>query len=165
MQVIYVCCAVIHHRRDQRMEQQSFTTAFLVDRSPAEVFDAVNKVRGWWSGEITGDTDRAGAEFTYRVPDVHSSTQSIQELIPGKKIVWRIMDATLSFVKDTSEWKDTMIIFEIAPKGESTEVTFTHLGLVPEFECYHACSNAWGMLINGNLRNFIITGEVQPSPW
>ena len=147
------------------MENQNFTASFLVDQTPKEVFDAINNVRGWWSGEIEGDTDKLNAEFKYRVPDMHYSKQKITEFIPGKKVVWHVSDASLSFVKDKNEWKGTNIVFEIAKKGNKTEVRFTHIGLVPDFECYNDCSNAWGMLINGNLRKLITTGKVQPSPW
>jgi hypothetical protein len=147
------------------MEQNSYTTTLLVDRPPSEVFAAINNVRGWWSGEITGETDRPGAEFTYEVPGIHRSRQRIEEFIPERKIVWHVTEATLSFVSDTREWKDTMIVFELVPNDGNTKLIFTHVGLVPEFECYTACSNAWGLLVNGNLLNFIRTGEVQPSPW
>jgi len=147
------------------MENQNFATSFLVDQTPEEVFNAINNVRGWWSGEIEGDTDKLNAEFTYRVPDMHNSKQKIMEFIPGKKVVWHVSDASLSFVKDKSEWKGTNIVFEIAKKDNKTEIRFTHIGLVPDYECYSDCSNAWGMLVNGNLRKLIITGKVQPSPW
>ncbi|MBE0538812.1 MAG: SRPBCC domain-containing protein [Ignavibacterium sp.] len=147
------------------MENKNFTTTLLVDQTPEEVFNAINNVRGWWAGEVEGDTNKPGAEFTYRVPDMHFSKQKITEFIPGKKVVWHVSDATLSFVKDKSEWKGTDIIFEIGRKGSKTEVRFTHKGLVSDFECYNDCSNAWGLLINGNLHKLIITGKVQPSPW
>lgn len=147
------------------METRGYTTSFTVDQTPEEAFNAINNVRGWWSGDINGDTNKLGAEFTYRVQDVHRSKQKITEFIAGKRVVWRVLDADLSFTKDKGEWKGTEIVFEIAKKGDKTEVHFTHLGLVPAYECYNNCSNAWGLLVNGNLRKLITTGKAQPSPW
>ncbi len=147
------------------MNSQSYSVSFTADRPADEVFKAINNVRGWWSGEITGDTDRLGAEFTYRVPNVHFCRQKITEFIPGKKIVWHVLDANISFVKDKEEWKETDIVFEIAKQGNKTEIRFTHKGLVPAFECYKDCSNGWSVLVNGNLRKLITTGKDQPSPW
>jgi len=147
------------------MNDQSYSLTFLVDQSPAEVFAAVNRVPDWWSGEVTGGTDKVGEVFTYTVPGVHYSQQKVAELIPGAKVVWLVTDASLTFVKDKSEWKGTDIVFEIAKKGGQTELRFTHRGLVPDFECHEACSNAWGLLVGGNLRMLIATGQTQPSPW
>jgi hypothetical protein len=45
--------------------------------------------------------------------------------------------------KDKSEWKGTKVVFELERKGDKTEIRFTHMGLVPEYECFTACSNAW----------------------
>ena len=147
------------------MNIQDFTTTILVDKTPQEIFDAINNVRGWWSGEIEGETNTPGAEFTYQVPGTHISKQKITEFIPAKKVVWHVTDANLSYLKDKSEWRGTDIVFEIKKTGDKTEVRFTHKGLVPACECYDAVSNAWSMLINDNLRNLIITGKDQPSPW
>ena len=144
------------------MKEQGFTTSFTVDQTPQEVFDAINNVRGWWPGEIDGDTGKLGAEFTYRYKDFHKSTQRVSELVPGKKLVWHVSDAELTFFKDKSEWIGTDIVFEITRKKDKTELTFTHVGLVPTFQCYGDCSGAWGELVGRNLRNLITTGKPQP---
>jgi hypothetical protein len=60
------------------------------------------------------------------------------------------------------EWKGTEVVFEVS-KGDKTEVRFTHLGLVPEYECFNVCSNAWGSYINGSLRSLITTGKGHPN--
>jgi hypothetical protein len=154
--------------RRETMSDQNLTFAFTVDQTPEEAFAAINNVRGWWSGEIEGETGNLGDEWTYRYKDVHYSKQRITELIPGKKVVWNVLDGYLNFVNDKTEWTGTRIIFEISRKGDrttggKTEVRFTHLGLVPEVECFNACSNAWSSYINGSLRSLITTGKGRPN--
>ena len=145
------------------MATKDFTTNILVDQTPQEAFNIINNVRGWWTGEpgVDGNTDKLGDEFTYRYGNIHYSKQKVTELIPGKKVVWLVTDSELNFIKNKSEWTGTKIIFEIAKKGDKTEVRFTHMGLVPEVECYGDCSNAWSSYIKNSLRNFITKDKVQ----
>jgi uncharacterized protein YndB with AHSA1/START domain len=145
------------------METRGFSTTFTVDQPPHEVFDAINDVRGWWSGEIDGSTDQLGAEFTYRHQTLHRSTQKVTELVRGKRVVWHVSDASLEFVQDKTEWLGTDIVFEIARKGNQTEVRFTHLGLLTSHQCYEACSGGWRFYINDSLRRRITTGQGDPS--
>jgi len=144
------------------MNNKSFTTSILVDQTPEEVFNAVNNVRGWWSEEIEGETDRPGAEFKFHYQDLHYSTHKITDFVPGKKVVWHTTDSRINFVKDKTEWNGTDIIFEIAKKGKKTELRFTHSGLVPAIECYGKCSGAWGYYINDSLRALITNGKGEP---
>jgi hypothetical protein len=144
--------------------QRNFSVTILVDQSPREVFDAINDVRGWWSEEIEGPTDQLGAEFEFHYQDLHRSTQKITEWVPGKKVVWQILDSQLNFVADKREWNGTEVVFEIAQKRGKTELRFTHVGLVPTFECYGDCSGAWGFYVNDSLRSLITTGKGQPNP-
>src|SRR2546421_12128569 len=140
------------------MSDQHYTTAFTVDQTPEEAFAAINNPRSWWTGEFEGNADKLGDEFTYRYEPHHYSKQKVEEFLPGKKVVWLVTESQLNFIKDKSEWTGTKITFDIAKKGERTEVRFTHVGLDPEIECYDACSNAWGSLINGSLKSLIATG-------
>lgn len=144
------------------MTTQNFTITFSVDQTPEEVFAAINNVRGWWSENIDGRTDLPGAEFTFRHKDIHRSTQKITELVPGKKVVWHVVDSQLNFVQDKTEWNGTDVVFEIAREDGKTELRFTHVGLVPAFECYGGCSGAWSFHID-SLRSLITTGQGQPT--
>jgi hypothetical protein len=145
-------------------DHPDFTTSFLVDQTPQEAFDAINNVRGWWSAEIEGGTGKLNDEFTYHYKDVHRCKMKLTEVIPGKKVVWLVLDNYFDFTKDKSEWKGTQIVFEISAKDNQTQVRFTHIGLVPEYECYKICHDAWSGYINKSLRSLITTGEGQPNP-
>ena len=145
------------------MKTKDFTTTILVDQTPKEVFNAINNVRGWWSEEIEGSTDKLNDEFNYHYEDVHSCKMKIIELVPNKKVVWFVLDNYFKFTKDKSEWKGTKIIFEIAEKDNKTQIRFTHEGLVPEYECYEICRDAWTSYIQKSLRNLITTGKGQPN--
>jgi len=137
------------------MNDENLTITFTVGQTPEEAFAAINNVRGWWSGEIEGNTDRLGDEFTYRYDDVHRSKQKITELIPGRRVVWHVLEGYVNFTRDKTEWTGTDVNFDISRMGDKTQVRFTHVGLVPEYECFDSCSNAWGFYINRRLRSLI----------
>jgi hypothetical protein len=145
------------------MSEVSYTTSFMVDQTPDAAFAAINDVRGWWSGEIKGNTQRLGDEFTYRYEDLHLSKQKITESVRGRRVAWKVLDGYINFVQDKTEWLGTTITFDISKHGKQTEVRFTHVGLVPEFECFDSCSNAWGFYINNSLRDLITTGKGEPN--
>jgi uncharacterized protein YndB with AHSA1/START domain len=151
-------------KETKTMTSSDFTAAFTVGRTPEEVFAAINDVRGWWSGNIEGDTDALGAEFTYRYKDVHYTKQKISEFVPNQRVVWHIEEAFLNFTEEPDEWAGTDVTIEITPNGDETEVRFTHRGLVPEFECFEACSSAWSFYVNGSMKRLITTGRGEPNP-
>lgn len=141
------------------MKTTDFTTSIVVDKSPQEVFDAICNVAGWWQGEIKGNSKKLDDQFIYKMGDAHFSIQRVAEVIPSKKIVWFVTESKLTFVTNKTEWSGTKIVFDIAQDGNKTKVTFTHKGLVPEFECYNACSNGWQQLIQKSLFGLITTGK------
>jgi hypothetical protein len=143
---------------DSTNKNNDLTITIVVDKTPEEAFDAITNVRGWWSGDIEGPTDVLGKEFTYRYEKLHYSKQKVTELARGKRVVWLITDSHLDFVENKREWNGTSVVFDIARKGNRTEVRFTHAGLVPAHQCFGDCSDAWGSYIRGSLRRLIETG-------
>jgi hypothetical protein len=145
------------------MESKNFTTKILVDQSPKEVFTAINNVRGWWSENIEGFTQTLNDEFIYHYKDVHVCKLKIVESVPDKKVVWLVLENQFNFTKDKNEWKGNEIVFEISVKDGKTQLEFTQIGLVPEYECYTVCQDAWSSYIQGSLKNLITTGKGNPN--
>ena len=136
----------------------------MTNATAQEAFNSINKVTKWWTENLEGSSQKLNDEFTVRFDDVHVSTQKLVEVIPNKKAVWLVTDSALNFVKDKQEWTGTKISFEIFEKDNETEIRFTHLGLVPKYECFEACSNAWSEYIQQSLLNLITEGKGQPTP-
>jgi len=141
-----------------------FTTTFLVDQTPQEVFNAINNVRGWWSAELEGNSTQLNDVFEYRHKEFHYSKHRLTEVTPDKRIVWLTTDSSLSFTKDPDEWTGTSIIFDITQLGDKTQLLFTHEGLTPRVECYNDCSSGWTHYIHKSLYPLITTGKGEPDP-
>jgi hypothetical protein len=144
------------------MKKQDYNASITVNATAQEVFNAINNVRGWWSKSFEGHVEKLNDIFTVRFGDVYI-TSEIVEFIPGKKTVWHVMDCNKPWLKNTKEWNDTKMSWEISEKNKKTEIRFNHLGLVPEIECFDACSNAWSQYIQGSLFKLLTEGKGKPS--
>lgn len=138
------------------MKNQDFTTTILVDQTPQQAYRTILDVSAWWSGlfdeSFEGNSEKTGDEFSFRAGQgAHYTRQKLVELVPEKKVTWLVTEANLSFVNKTAEWEGTEISFDISPENNKTRITFTHKGLVPDFECYDACALAWTKYLQERL--------------
>jgi hypothetical protein len=143
------------------MTTSDFTTTFVFDQSPATIFNAINNIKGWWSEDSEGASEKLHDEFTVRFNDVHVSSQKLTALVPEQKVEWLVTTSNLNFLKDKQEWDGTRVTFELEPKGNQTQLRFIHHGLVPEIECFNDCSKGWTFYLN-SLHSLITTGQGQP---
>lgn len=145
------------------MKEQDYATSFTVDKDPTTVFNTITNFRAWWSEQIEGNTDQLNETFFYHYKDVHLCKIKLIEIIPGKKLIYQVIDNDFNFIKDKSEWINTHLIFDISNEGGKTKVQFTHKGLVPDYECYNICQDAWTGYIQGSLQSLITTGKGKPN--
>jgi hypothetical protein len=144
------------------MKEQDYRITLTVNVTAGEAFKSINSVSKWWTEDLEGSSQKLNDEFTVRFGDIHVSKQKLVEVIPGKKVMWLVTDSKLNFIKDKQEWTNTRIVFEILHQNNKTKINFTHIGLVPEVECYNACVGGWDQYIKGSLFKLLTEGKGAP---
>ena len=130
------------------MSGRNFTYSFESSKTSDKIFETLLDPKKWWVGvfeeTITGKSKNVDDVFTFLAGGgVHRTTQKMVERIPNKKVVWLVTASNLSFLEKPDEWLNTKFYFELSASGSKTKITFTHVGLQPEIECYDACSSGW----------------------
>ncbi len=143
------------------MAQQYLNYSISAKITPAEAADKISRPSEWWGKNIDGTSQKPGDTFTYHAGDTWV-TFKVAEVIPDKKIVWKVSDCNLHWIDDKKEWKDTSIVWDIAMSGDSAQIHFTHQGLVPGMECYNDCEKGWSDYIKQSLFKFITKNEGLP---
>ncbi|XZF15506.1 SRPBCC family protein [Chitinophagaceae bacterium MMS25-I14] len=143
------------------MEKKDYSTTVAVNASPGEVMKKIGLVDGWWAKNFTGKADALHDKFQVRFGET-SVDFEISELVPGKKVVWKVTDCYLHWLNDKKEWNGTKVVFDISPEGNETQINFTHVGLVPGMECYNNCNAGWNGHVTGSLATFINKGKGMP---
>lgn len=140
------------------MSTQDFTTSIVVDQTPAEVYRAVNDPRAWWSDSIEGEPANLNGEWTYHFGGSHRSKLKTVEMSKDKRVVWLVTENFFDWTRDEREWTGNRITFEISQKDGKTQLVFTQIGLVPAYECFTACRDAWTGFVQKSLYRLITTG-------
>lgn len=141
-----------------------FKTTLSVDSSPAEVYQSLtNDIANWWTEMFEGTSNEVGKSFTVRFGSAVFKKFAVTELVADKKVVWDVVDSFIDLPELTrkTEWIGTQIIWEIATHQEKTILTLTHVGLVPEIECFSICENGWRNFTK-SLHDFLDTGVGKP---
>ena len=127
----------------------------------SEFLRSINSVSKWWTENIEGSSEKLNDVFTVHFGDAFV-THQLKEVIPAKKVVWLVTDCYLSWFKDKEEWNGTKMSFEISTKDNVTQINFTHIGLVPEVECYDNCVKGWDQYFKDSLFKLLTEGKGEP---
>ncbi|MGV9385466.1 SRPBCC family protein [Nonomuraea sp. NPDC003707] len=156
-------------------DTEYLTATMTVDRTPEQVFEAITNVRGWWSENLIGHSAALHDEFVFTDDSEYAGETvrakkglrfarfQITEFVPGRRVVWHVVDSDNTGLDDRDEWTDTNVIFDITTDAQGTTLHFTHEGLTAaESACFEACSRAWTFFITKSLPQLLTTGAGQP---
>jgi len=143
------------------MVNKSFHTAIIVDATPLEATKKINQVNKWWAKKVKGKSENLNDEFKVDFGETFVDFR-ITELVPGKKVVWLVTDCNLHWIENKKEWNGTEVVFEVSPSDNKSKIDFTHVGLVPDAECYEDCKIGWSEHITDSLKAFINEGTGMP---
>ena len=143
------------------MEKKDYQSNISVNATPAAAYDAICRVADWWASSFRGASRWAGDGFSVRFGKTTVDFRVV-EAIPERKLVWLVTDCHLDWLEHKKEWKDTRISWEIMPGGKQTRIDMTHVGLVPEAECYNNCREGWDFYVKESLFKLLNEGKGVP---
>lgn len=143
---------------EDRNKKKDFHQTITVNASAEEAMKKISQINNWWKKDFTGSAKNLKDTFTIPFGNPSFVDFVVSEFVPNKKLVWKVTDCYLPWFQDKKEWNNTEVVFDITEEGDKTKIDFTHIGLIPEIECYDVCEKGWNGHIN-TLLKFINEGE------
>jgi Activator of Hsp90 ATPase homolog 1-like protein len=121
-------------------------------------FDALTTLEGlsaWWT-PASGDAT-AGGELIFSFGADRLAVMHVDVAEPKVGVRWT---TTACHVSD---WVGTSPQFDLEPLAEGgTAITFRHVGLTTQLECWSDCNSGWNHFIS-SLRTYLDTGIGNPN--
>ena len=84
------------------MNGQDYSASITANIRAQEATARISRVADWWTAHFTGASGRVGDSFTVRFGETFVDF-AVVELVPGRRIVWRVTDCNLQFIEDKKE--------------------------------------------------------------
>lgn len=136
----------------------NYTQEVKIIANKQRVFDALSKQMELWWGKVDQTIKGVGDEFSVFFGKAYWTFQ-IVEFEENDSMAWKVIDGQPEF---NNEWVGTLLLWQLKEDEGKVIVSFTHLGLVPEFDCYDICAPTWDMFITKSLKQFVETGKGTP---
>lgn len=144
------------------MKDKNYQSSITTSLSPEETMLRINQVSKWWAKDFEGESEDINDVFTIRFKSGDTYTCKVTKIIPSKKIVWDVIDSYQGWNSKPTEWNGTQIIWEITSENDNTLLQMTHIGLIPEFECFSSCRQGWDYLVKHSLQKLLNENEGVP---
>jgi len=141
------------------MKNNNFSSTFSAKIDASEAIKKISQVPEWWGITFAGHSEKQHDKFTVKMSGDSFFEMTVEELVPGKKVVWLVTDCNMPWFADKKEWANTRLIFDLVENNGITELTFTHEGLTPDVECYNDCESGWTHWIKTSLFSYFTTGK------
>ena len=128
--------------------------------TPKTIYEALTTVdglAGWWTRDTSGTPGETAGTIAFRFPPVGGFDMEVAELIPDKRVVWRVVG------ESPEEWLGTTVEFELRQDGDYTIVMFKHAGWREPVEFMNHCSTKWATFLL-SLVQLAETGAGSPAP-
>ncbi|MDX6277399.1 MAG: hypothetical protein QOJ72_1527 [Nocardioidaceae bacterium] len=123
-----------------------------------EVYAALTTIEGlsgWWATDTKGQVEVGGIlEFRF-IPG--GFDMKVLELVPGKRVLWEVVDGP-------PEWVGTTVRWDLTQVDDWTIVLFAHEGWAEPVEFMYHCSTKWATFLI-SLKQLIETGKGAPEPY
>ncbi len=141
------------------MNNENFTRSISVKISASEATKKIFNITDWWRVSCEGKPEKQNDQFVIKMGGDSFFDCTVEEFIPGKKIVWLITDCNMPWYDDKKEWAHTRLIFDLSESDGLTTLKFTHEGLTPDKACYKDCDFGWNHWITRSLFSYLTTGK------
>jgi hypothetical protein len=143
------------------MAQKDYTATISANITPKEALVKISSVSDWWTRSFKGQAQKPGDTFTVRFGETFVDFKVI-EVISEKKVVWQVSACNLHWIKNKTEWTNTQVVRDVSPEDRATRVRMTHVGLVPEVECYDSCKKGWNFYVGESLLKLLTQNKGLP---
>jgi uncharacterized protein YndB with AHSA1/START domain len=125
----------------------------FIKSTPEKIYGAISTQAGiasWWSPHNNA-MPQTGSIYRISFSGDYYKEIEISELLPGQKVVWKILDAH-------PEWLGTKVIFDISMSENSAELRFSHNNWKEYTDMFGQCNHHWGIYLE-NLKVYAESGK------
>jgi len=104
------------------MENENYHKSIIVNISAEQAMKKISQVNLWWKKDFKGSAEKLNDTFTVPFGEPSFVDFIVSELIPDKKIVWKVTDCYLPWFRDTKDGIKPKLFFSFPKKSPARTI-------------------------------------------